>query len=193
MLKFSPGAGFLWEDFISQSSSIYPDQGLSRDVVLWAGCDQVLRSAADLAGYPPEPSPPITRDLCLSSLPPLPSTLGSLTLRHRDSGVSPPPRTELQLPQVLERCSALPAMVPSFCPGSAWDKVSLHVGQGFVSPSPSQESCLCLVQGALLPWWAVSASSIHGSALSPFIPWSPRASPLLQACTKNKDVQTGRL
>ena len=151
MLKFSPGAGFLWEDFISWSSSIYPDQSLSRDAVLRAGCDQVLGSAADLAGYLPEPSPPITRDLCPTSLPPLHSTLGSLTLSHRDSGVSPPPRTELQLPLFLERCSPPPAMVPSFCAGSAWDKVSLHVAQGFVSPSPSQESCLCLVQGLFLP------------------------------------------
>lgn len=152
MLKFNPGAGFPWEDFISQSSSIYTDQSLSRDAVLWAGCDQVLRSAADLARYLPEPSPPITRDLCPSSLPPLPSTLESLTLSHRDSGASPPPRTELQLPQFLERCSPPPVMVPSFCVGSAWDKVSLHIGQGFVSLSPSQESCLCLVQGPFIPW-----------------------------------------
>ena len=43
---------------------------------------------------------------------------------------------------------------------------------------------------ASLPWLAVSASSIHGSVLSAFVPQSPRASPLLQACSGDKDPQT---
>ena len=35
------------------------------------------------------------------------------------------------------------------------------------------------------------ALSIHGSILSLFISWSPRASPLLQACSRDKDPQIG--
>ena len=76
-------------------------------------------------------------------------------------------------------------MAPSFWVDSAWDKVSLHVGQGLVSLSPSQES---LGRGPSFP-----GGSIHGSILSLLIPQSLRASPLLQVCSGDKDPQIGPL
>lgn len=136
--------------FLSQSSSIYTDQSLSRDAVLWAGCDQVLRSAAELARYLPEPSS-ITRDLCPLLCPTSQHTGVSLPLSHRDSRDQPSTRAELQLPQFLEMLT--PSCDGSFilC-GLCLGQSLLHIGQGFVSLSPSQESCLCLVRGPFIPW-----------------------------------------
>ena len=76
---------------LSWSSNVYTGQGLSRGVLLWAGCDLVSGSAADLTGHLPDPSPPtpagITRDF-MAFLPTSTfSILGSLTPSHRNSAV----------------------------------------------------------------------------------------------------------
>ena len=125
-------------------------------------------SAADLAGHLLDPSPPtpvgITRDFMPLLPAPTFSTLGSLTLSHRNSGVSPDPGQNSSCHSPWRDAhSLLKWLLHS---GWALPGTGFHVGQGLGSLSPSQESHLCLGQGAFLPWWAVSASSIHGSVLS---------------------------
>ena len=132
MLKISPGAGFLCKISLSRSSNVSTDQGLSRCEVLWAGCDLVSGSPTDLVWQLPGPSPPTpvgtTRDF-MPLLPALPSApWGLLHWVIVTQGSSPPPRTELQLSQSLERCSLPPEVAPSFWMGSAWDRVSCRTG-----------------------------------------------------------------
>ena len=177
---------------LSWSSSVYTDQHLNRGAVLWAGCDPVSGSAADLAGHLLDPFPPagITRTSCPFSWHPLPCTLGSLTLSHRGSGVSP----NLGRPPAA---IALGEMLTPSCDGS-FILGGLCLGLGL--PSHRTEACVSVTlpgvlplpwAGVFLPRWAALALSIHVSILSCFISWSPRVSPLLQACTRDKDPQKG--
>ena len=147
-------------------------------------------SAADLAGHLLDPSPPrpagITRDFVPLFPPPLPSTLGSLRLSHRNSGVSPVPGQNSSCPSLWRDAhSLLQWLLHS---GWALPGTGFLVGQGLGSLSPSQESHLCLGQGAFLPWWV--HSWVHSL---PFVPQSPRVSPLFQVCSGDKDPQIGRV
>ena len=58
--------------------------------MLWAGCDLVSGSAADLTGHLSDPSPPTPAGITIDHMALLPTStfrnLGSLTLNYRDSG-----------------------------------------------------------------------------------------------------------
>ena len=119
------------------------------------------------------------------------STLRSLTLCHSNSGVQP---------SIWDRTPAttvLGEMLTLSCDGS-FILGGLCLGQGL--SSHRTEACVPVTlpgvlplpwAGVFLPRWAAFALSIHGSILSCFISWSPRVSPLLQACTRDKDPQKG--
>ena len=139
---------------------------------MWAGCDLVSGSAADLTGYLFDPSPPTAGGLTRDFMALLPTStfivLGSLTL-NRDSGVQL--FTQNRTPVATKLGERLtPSCASSFilvrlcldeAPPPHWTLACLQYS--------SQESYLCLRQGSSFPgrWhW----SSIHGSVLSLFIP-----------------------
>ena len=144
---------------LSWSSSVYTDQHLNRGAVLRAGCDPVSGSAADLAGHLLDPFPPagITRTSCPFSWHPLPCTLGSLTLSHRGSGVSP----NLGRPPAA---IALGEMLTPSCDGS-FILGGLCLGLGL--PSHRTEACVSVtLPGVLpLPWAGGLPSQMGGIGL----------------------------
>ena len=141
--------------------------------MLWAGCDLVSGSAADLTGHLPDPTPPTAGGLTRDFMALLPTStfiiLGSLTLSHRDSGV--------QL-FTQDRTPVAKKLGERLTPSCAGSFILVRLCLDEVLPphrtlpclqSSSQESYLCLRQGSSFPgrWhW----SSIHGSVLSLFIP-----------------------
>ena len=132
-------------------------------------CQGVLQTCQDTSLAPLHPHLWVSPDFMPLLPAPTFSTLGSLTLSHSVSGVQP---------SIWDRTPAatvLGEMLTLSCDGS-FILGGLCLGQGLSShrtgaceeiPSPSQESYLCLGQEAFLPCWAVLASSIHESALSP--------------------------
>ena len=120
--------------------------------MLWAGCDLVSGSAADLTGHLPDPSPPtpagITRDF-MALLPTSTfSILGSVTLNHRVSGV------QLFIRDMTPDSTKLGDRVTPSCAGS-FILVGLCLEQGLPShgtmaclQSSFQDSYHCLGQGS---------------------------------------------
>ena len=123
--------------------------------VLWAGCDLVSGSAADLTGHLPDPSPPTPAGITIDHMALLPtptfSTLGSLTLSHRDSGI------QLFTQDGNPDATKLGEKLTPTCAGS-FLLVRICLEEGFPShrtlaclQSSSQESYLCLGQGSSFP------------------------------------------
>lgn len=137
--------------------------------------------------------PSITRDLCPSSLPPLPSTLESLTLSPGDSGISPPPRAELQLPQFLRDAHPLLEVVPSFCvwalPGTSLPSHRTGICVPVTLPR-SLASALCRGLHPLVSCVSFILSWIHSLPRHSMFSQSISSA---QACNRNEDVQTGCL
>ena len=123
--------------------------------MLWAGCDLVLGSAADLAGHLPDPSPPTPAGITREFMGLLPtstfSILGSLTLSHRDSAVQFFTRD-----RTLDTTNLGERLTPSH--DDSFILVRLCLTQGLPShgtmaclQSSSQESYLCLGHGSSFP------------------------------------------
>ena len=123
--------------------------------MLRAGCDLVSGSAADLTGHLHDPSPPTPAGITIDHMALLPtptfSTLGSLTLSHRDSGIQlftqdgTPDATELD--EKLTPSCAASFLLVRICLGQG-----LHPHSTLAClQSSSQVSYLCLGQGSSFP------------------------------------------
>ena len=171
----SPGAGFLCEDFIILEQQCLhrprPELGCSAAGRLWTGTRKCCRLGMT---HPwPSPSTPagITRDFMPLLPAPTFSTLGCLTLSHSDSGVQPSTWDRTPAATVLGEMLT-PSCDGSFILGGLCLQLGLPSHRtGLVSPSPCQESYLCLGQGSSLPGrghWPhqfmglLSPSSFHG-------------------------------
>ena len=120
--------------------------------MLRAGCDLVSGSAADLTGHLHDPSPPTPAGITRDRMALLPtstfSTLGSLTLSHRDSGI------QLFTQDGTPDATKLGEKLTPSCAGS-FLLVRICLGQGLPPhrtlaclQSSSQVSYLCLRQGS---------------------------------------------